>query len=205
MLRAVSELPALALYGTVTSPYVRRIRILAHELGLPLTMVDTATDAGQAELRATNPLWKVPACRIGETLVFDSGVITQALLQKHGRDHWRPLAPDTPARNRITVADGVLDALINTFYLAKDGITPTQASYVQKQHDRAAAAMAWLDAQVGQAPSAGFGVTELAICTALEWMQFRGTYPVSDHANLVALVGQFAERPSMVATRPPGA
>ena len=54
----------MTLYGTTTSPYVRRVRVVTLELGLPLTWVDTFTDAGQAALRARSPVWKVPVVEI---------------------------------------------------------------------------------------------------------------------------------------------
>jgi glutathione S-transferase len=51
------------LYGTTTSPYVRRVRFVLEDLELPYTLVDVFTDAGQAELRARNPLWFLDAHR----------------------------------------------------------------------------------------------------------------------------------------------
>ena len=46
----------MRLYGTLTSPYVRRVRIVATEIGVPCELV--APDA--ALLHAVTPIWKVP-------------------------------------------------------------------------------------------------------------------------------------------------
>ncbi|PRQ05291.1 putative GST-like protein YibF [Enhygromyxa salina] len=197
----------IRLYGTLTSPYVRRVRVVALELGLSVELVDAASDEGQAAMRAINPLWKVPTVELDGQAIFDSRVINEELIARHGPG---PLAPHEPddldARNLVTVIDGALDALVNTVYLAKDGVAADAASYIAKQHARAADAMAWVDARIdglSLTRAAGFGLAELALCTAVEWMRFRQTYPIERHAAIVRVAEHHAARPSLVATRPP--
>ncbi len=197
----------IKLYGTLTSPYVRRVRVVALELGLALELVDTFTEEGQAALRSVHPLWKIPTVELEGQALFDSEVIVDHLLRTHGADG--PLArvdpSDLGARNVLTVIDGVLDALINAFYLARDGIEPGTSSYMAKQRDRAVPSMAWLAARVEDGVINGrreFGLPELALCTMLEWMQFRDTYPVDRHPGLVECLARHQERSSLVQTRP---
>jgi glutathione S-transferase len=196
----------MKLFGTTTSPYVRRVRVVALELGLPVTWVDTATEAGQAALRTCSPLWKVPVVELDGRAIFDSRVITEHLVRTHGPGPLPALDEgDVDARNAITVIDGALDALINAFYLQRDGVTRDQASYVAKQHDRAAAALGWVEARVDDVwltRARAFGLAELALVTALEWMQFRGTYPVERHAALVRCLEHHGARASLLSTRP---
>lgn len=201
----------ITVYGTLTSPYVRRVRAVAHELGAEVDLVDAFTEDGQAQLRAASPLWKVPAAKIDGTLVFDSSVIVDTLIRRDGgatSDAVEPIAPDDlRTRNIVTVVDGVLDALINVFYLDKDGISAAQSTYVTKQLDRARASMGWLDEQldgVWLSPNRRFGVAELALTTTLGWMRFRDRYPVADHLALLHAFETHDARPSMAATRPPG-
>ena len=119
-------------------------------------------------------------------------MITEHLLRRHGPG---PLAvldeEDLAARNMVTVIDGALDALINALYLQRDGVGKGQASYVAKQHERAAAALGWVEARVDDvwlARARAFGLPELALVTALEWMRFRDMYPVERHPALVLQV-----------------
>lgn len=196
----------MTLYGTTTSPYVRRVQVVTLELGLPLTWVDTFTDAGQAALRARSPVWKVPVVEIEGQAIFDSRVITEHLLRQHGPG---PLAAldedDLAARNMVTVIDGALDALINALYLQRDGVGKGQAAYVTKQHERAAAALGWVEARVDDVwlgRARAFGLPELALVTALEWMRFRDMYPVERHPALVRCLEHHGVRESLVATRP---
>ncbi|MCA9710022.1 MAG: glutathione S-transferase [Myxococcales bacterium] len=199
-------MPSLRLYGTVTSPYVRRVRIVAHELGLGYALVDAATDAGQAAMRTVNPIWKVPTLELDGRPIFDSRVITEHLLRHHGPGPLDPHDPEDLERsNAREVIDGALDALINAFYLAKDGLSREASAYVAKQHERAASAMAWLEARapaLWPAGDARFGLAEIGLCTTLEWMRFRDTYPVDRHPALAGVLERHAGRPSLTSTHP---
>lgn len=198
---------SIHLFGSLTSPYVRRVRIVLKELGQPFDWTDTTTDAGQLELRRATPLWKIPVALIDGETVFDSAVITQRLLQEVGPGPLSPYQPaDWQTRNLTTVIDGVLDSLINAFYLRKEGVTADQAPYLRKQIERAAASMEWLEqAAVGPwlTSSQKFGLPEIALLTALEWMRFRATYPVENHAHLMQFLAAHGDRSSVQTTKPP--
>ena len=197
----------MQLFGTVTSPYVRRVRAVAHALSQPVELVDVFTESGQAQLRAAHPLWKVPAARVDGQLVFDSRVLVDLLVRRHGGGVLAPIDPDDlETTNVLTVIDGVLDSLINVFYLNRDGVAATDGSYAAKQRDRAAAAMAWLDAQVDDVwitKHRRFGVPEIALCTAVGWMAFRDTYPVQRHEGLMRCFAAHDGQECLVQTRPP--
>lgn len=195
------------LFGSYTSPFVRRIRIVCLELGVPFSMVDTMTPEGQADLRQRSPIWKVPAAEIDGQLVLDSHVISDVLLARYGG--LGPLASlaldDTEGRNAVSVIDGALDALINVFYLAKDGVTPEQVPYLEKQRARAASALSWLDARVHEpfvTSKQALGLPEVALGTALGWMRFRNAYPIGTHPRLMRCLEALEARPSFLSTAP---
>ena len=197
---------ALTVYGTTTSPYVRRVRVIAHELGVDVKLVNTSDADGQARMRAINPIWKVPAATIGELSLLDSTTICEHLLSTHGPEPMEPFRPDNAhERNLLTVIDGALDALINGFYLARDGVTTESSAYARKQQERAASAMTWLEqwatgpwlSQVQQ-----LGLPEVAMVTTVDWMRFRNTYDVSKHPKLVELADHWAQRESFSSTFP---
>jgi glutathione S-transferase len=198
----------LELFGTVTSPYVRRVRIVLAELGVDYELVNTAESAGQQLLRELNPIWKVPTLRIDGQVIFDSAVIVSHVLERFGPGPFAASgARDLDARAVVTVADGALDALINRFYLAKEGVSVEQVPYLQKQRDRAAASLGWLDARAEAGfvtRDRSFGLAEIAVITALEWMRFRSVYPIERHPNLGELLLRHADRESMRTTLPSG-
>lgn len=196
----------LQLFGTPTSPYVRRVRVTAIELGLPLELVDTRQEAGQAALRAASPIWKVPVLAgEGREPLLDSRVICAALVREHGPGPLRvPSDPDLEA-NLVNVADGALDALINAFYLQLDGVDPASVPYLVKQRERAAACVDWLAGRlrgVWLTEEEKLGPAEVALQTALDWMVFRDRHPVDADPRLAAFRAFHGARPSFEETFP---
>lgn len=197
----------IVLYGSYTSPYVRRVRVLARELGLSYTLVNTAEAAGQAALRAASPVWKVPAAEIDGELVLDSARITEALMRAAGPGPLRLV--QGPHRrheeNLIVVVDAVLDGLIRRFYAVRDGLDPEAWPQLVKERERARACMEHLAGQLdggGLRGLSGVGRAEIALATALGWMRLRGTFPIDELPEFVAFEAAWAARPSMLATAP---
>jgi glutathione S-transferase len=107
-----------ALYFSHASPYARKARIVLRErdlLGL-VTEIDTKPLLDPANLRAANPLGKVPALtRPGAPPLFDSPVICAyldrlgpmaPLLPSEGEAHWR-------VRRLEALSDGVMDCAVS--------------------------------------------------------------------------------------------
>ncbi|HEY6726687.1 MAG TPA: glutathione S-transferase N-terminal domain-containing protein [Polyangiaceae bacterium] len=196
---------SIELFGTVTSPYVRRVRIVLKEIGRAYRWVDTSQPEGQSLMRDLNPLWKIPTVRLDGRAIFDSGVIVRQLLKAFGHGGLALHDPDDVEVCRVvTVTDGVLDALINSFYLKKEGVSD-QTPYLQKQEGRSRAALAWLESEV-RGPwltrTHRFGLPEIGLITALEWMMFRQVYPVDQHPRLVEFLKQHQARESIASTGP---
>src|SRR6476469_6570152 len=107
----------MKLYGTTTSPFVRRVRIVAAEVNEPVERIDTAGDAGLAQLREVSPIRKVPAAVVDGRLIYDSRVIIDWLTTTRG---WGALAPPHDRwreANLVNAIDGALDSIIQLFYL----------------------------------------------------------------------------------------
>lgn len=187
----------MKLYGTLTSPYVRRVRVVASALGVPYVRIDTRSEEGQAALRAVTPLWKVPTAEIDGQIIFDSRAIVEYLLRTRGHEPIRPVTQHgfIHESNFTQVVDGALDAGIRRFYLEQDD-AEIQAPYLDKEKARVASAMAWIDARVHGpwvTDEPGFGFGELVLYTALDWMRFREVYDLSQHPNLVEFMKVHAE------------
>ena len=196
---------SVELFGTVTSPYVRRVRIVLKELGRAHRLVDTSQPEGQSLMRDLNPLWKVPTMRLDGRVLFDSAVIVRQLFKAFGHGNLAAHDPDDVEVSRVmTVTDGALDALINAFYLKKEGVSE-QTPYLQKQEGRARAALEWVEGEV-RGPwltrTHRFGLPEIGLVTALEWMMFREAYPVDQHPRLVEFLKQHQARESVSSTAP---
>jgi len=202
----------ITLYGTTTSPFVRRVRVVALEKGSELGLVPTQTDEGQAQLRRVSPIWKIPVATFDDgRVVYDSRVIIDELT----RDGWGSMrAPATDLRGRvdeenvINMIDEALLALVRRFYTTKDGGS-VDNPWFDKEQARTTAILTHLDSLVvgdhltaRNAQDGGFGRVELAVVSALEWIAFRKTFDLSTTPKLQALVSSWATRPSLVHTQP---
>lgn len=188
----------MKLYGTLTSPYVRRVRVVADALGVPYERIDTQSEAGQAALRALTPIWKVPVVQVDGHAIFDSRAIVEYLLRTRGYDPFRPVSPHGFVResNFMHSVDTCLDIGIRRFYLTKDR-PDISAPYLDKEVERMHCAMKWVADQV-QGPWAtdeqGFGFAELVLYTALDWMRFREAYDITQHPSFVEFMEIHAEQ-----------
>jgi glutathione S-transferase len=212
----------ITLYGTTTSPFVRRVRVVALEKGLPLSLVNITTDDGLAQLNAISPIGKVPAARLPDgRVVFDSRVIVDELCHAPGaspadaKAAWAPLrAPfvDVRARvdeeNAVNLVDEALLSLVRLFYLRRDG-ADLAVAYLQKEQKRATTILRHLDDNVighhltkRAAEEGSLGRPELALVTALDWMQFRNTFDVTTTPRLKIALDHWLQRPSLASTRP---
>jgi glutathione S-transferase len=178
---------AVKLYGTTTSPYTRKIRILVAAAGLPAELVDTRTEAGATALSRVAPLGKVPVLETPELVLPDSGLIAAWLWDRHGHALTAAgfsLAPDDWKDRALCVAvEGLLDAAINRFYLLRDGVA--DIGYVTRQRDRVLTTLRWLDARVGDLARPVTPST-LSLGCALDWMLFRHVADLSPAPRLRA-------------------
>ena len=99
------------------SPYVRKVMVVAHELGIVdrirVTRIDTRAERDR--IVGSNPLGKIPALITGAgAVIYDSPVICEYLDAEYGGHR---LLPATGARRweiltRMALADGLMDAAI---------------------------------------------------------------------------------------------
>lgn len=189
-----------------TSPFVRKVRLAAAILGLPLALENADTLSDTDTLRQQNPLGKVPTLvtDAGETL-FDSRVILAYLDQVAGGGRLHPTDPKAHMANlRLeALADGLMDAGILLLYEGRfrpeDRHEPKWLAHQQGKVDRAFLA---LEAE----PPAGDTLTsgEIALACALGFFDFRfGGRWRENHPKLVAWQERFAARcPDFVETAP---
>jgi len=101
-------------YGPL-SPYVRKVMVVAHEVGVAdrLTRTVVKTREAPQEIVPFNPLGKIPALvRDDGSVLFDSPVICEYLDAQFGGGRLLPASGDLRYRvmTRAALADGLLDA-----------------------------------------------------------------------------------------------
>ncbi len=203
----------MKLIGAITSPYVRKVRVVMAEKKLDYSFVPENVWSAETKINESNPLGKVPCLVMeGGEALFDSRVIVEYI------DTLSPVGKLIPpvGRERAEVktwealADGVLDAAI----LARLETTWAGRSEAQRS-------TAWIDRQMGKisaglkAVSQGLGdkpycagihfsLADIAVGCMLGYLDFR--FPQinwrADYANLAKLDDKLATRVSFVDTKP---
>lgn len=204
----------MKLVGSLTSPYVRKVRIVMAEKKLDYEFVSEDVWSAATTIGQSNPLGKVPCLVMeGAEALFDSRVIVEYL------DALSPVGKLIPSvgRERAGVktwealADGVLDAAI---------LARLEATWAGRSTEQRSSA--WIDRQLGkvraavQAMSKGLGeqafcsgvhlsLSDISVGVALGYLDFR--FPEinwrNPHPNLHKLFDKLMQRPSFVDTLPP--
>jgi glutathione S-transferase len=205
----------MKLIGSLTSPYVRKVRVVMAEKKLECQL-DLEDVWGDDAILKSNPLGKVPCLVLdGGEAVFDSRVIVEyldtlspvgKLIPPSGRER-------TEVRTWEALGDGLLDAAI----LARlEATWPGRAAEQRSP--------AWIDRQMRavhqalKAMSQGladkpfcagthFTLADVAVGCALGYLDFR--FPAidwrGDHANLLRLHDKLITRQSFIDSAPPAA
>jgi len=197
-----------------TSPYVRKVMVLAYETGLepkierlPTTVVP---DKPNIEVQRENPLIKVPTLVTddGEVL-FDSRVICEYLDTLHQGPKIFPPAGKARwvALRQQALGDGILDAAILTRY--ETFLRPKQFlwnDWVESQMRRVRGGLAALEGKLKEGALSGpLTIGQITVGCALGYLDFRyATEGWRDrHPGLAKWYAEFAKRPSMQKTVPP--
>ncbi len=195
----------MKLYGTTTSPFVRRVAIVAAEIGVELERVDTATEAGQAALREVTPIRKVPVAIADGTTLFDSRVISEYL--DHAAGGGRIIPAAAPARflalRLQALCDGVMDACILLVYEGRwRPAERHEPKWIAYQTDKVTRGLAALEADVpGLDATPHVGQIALACMLGYLDLRFGGRWR-EEHPKLVAWLDTFATRvPTFEATK----
>ena len=193
----------MRLLSAPASPFVRKVRVLALELGVDLT-VETVATATSAELPLANPLAKIPTLIRDEgPAIYDSAVICDylnalaggALLPASGEARWRTLTLEA-------LADGLCDAAVWRRGEMTRPAAEQNMPALAKQAKLVERALDALEAQVETFTS--FGLGEIAAACAVGYLDFRFAAEPwrPTHPKLAAGYARVAERASMKATAP---
>lgn len=199
----------MKLYYAAPSPFSRKVRVLARELGLTESIeeiaVHTTPVSPAAEVTAVNPTSRIPTLVTDDgSSIYDSAVICeylQALASPQAK-------PDGAKKWKVLTRQSLIDALLDAClaYRYEVVLRPSELHWKP-----------WLDAQLGKIhsgltalahdlPAVGrnLEVDAIAAACALGWLEFR--MPELDwktaHPSLLTFYESIASRPSMLNTHP---
>jgi glutathione S-transferase len=201
----------MKLHWSPRSPFVRKVMIVAHEVGIAGRLQCVRTVAAMMkphpELMIDNPLSKIPTLVLDDgTVLYDSAVICEYFDGLHAGSKLFP----TSSRERMTalrrqaLGDGWLDALVlwrgELTRPAEQQSQPYLASFAARNE----ATLAALERESPELEASAFSIGHVAIGCGLAYLDFRFADRQwrKDHAQLAAWHQKFAARDSFRATEP---
>ncbi len=194
----------MKVHASPASPYVRKVRALAVELGVPLEMMIADAAAADSSYGRINPIHRVPALELdnGEVL-FDSPVICEYLDTTHGGGFFPPPGPERWRVLKLqALGDGIMDAAV-----------PRRGEVLRPERQQSPSRIAAYERSIRQVLDAlekdvagldGVNIGTIAVACALGYLDFR--FPDDawhkTRPALKAWYDAFAQRPSMVQTVP---
>lgn len=200
----------MKLIGSLTSPYVRKVRIVLAEKKIEYDFEIDSPWLADTGVPNVNPLGKVPVLILDdETPLFDSRVIVEYIDNVTPNNKLFP----TPNRERTEVkrwealADGICDAAAAAVMEAKRPKQEQSAAWIARQRDKIVRGLDFMAKEYGEKAhcmGTHFCLADIAVGAALGYLAFR--FPDIDwrenHPNLARLYDKLMQRPSFADTVP---
>jgi glutathione S-transferase len=201
----------MKLFYTVNSPYARKIRIIAAEKHIELTLEEVVLSAPGCPVKEFNPLGKVPVLLLDNgDAIYDSPVIAEYL------DKSAPLANLIPLDQSLRIkvkrwealADGVCDAAVAVMLeLRRDAKMQDQAN-IAKHTEKVTRGLHALNRDIGKnkwCVGGKYSLADIAVGCMLGYVQLRFAEKINlekDYPNLARLQKELLARPTFAETQP---
>ncbi|HZV55457.1 MAG TPA: glutathione S-transferase [Rhodocyclaceae bacterium] len=200
----------MKLIGTLTSPYVRKARVVLAEKKIDFDWVIDSPNAPDSSVPKYNPLARVPVLVLDdETAIFDSPVIVEYLDNLAPNNNLLP----KPSRERVEVkrwealSDGLLDSAVGIRLELMRPEAQRSANWMTRERaviDAALDMMARELADQQWCMGTPFTFADIAVGCALGYLDFR--FPEiawrGKHPNLGKLHDRLMQRPSFADSAP---
>lgn len=195
------------LYFSPASPFVRKVRVTAHELGLgdgiELLSISLTPVSPHDGLRSSNPLGKMPALILDDgTALYDSPVICEYLDTLAGGNRIFPVAGVArwTALRRQALADGIMDAAVLTRY--ENAVRPKELRWQDWADSQFLKIRTALDVLEDENLADAFDIGTISIACALSYLDLRFASEGwrASRPRLTAWAAAMAKRPSLAAT-----
>jgi glutathione S-transferase len=192
----------LKLYGSTTSPYVRRLRIWLANTQHEFVNVQIFESADRADMILKNPTMKIPMLEdVHENqtkLIYDSRIIYRYLSEKFAYP-----ALNWQQENHLTLIDSANDSLVQMFILAKSGIpADEQKLFFKLQKDRVNAVLVELNDLVADGHFSSWHYPAVCLYCLIDWIEFRSLHNLKGLNELLAFHENNQQRIEVTASDP---
>lgn len=188
----------MKLYGSQTSPYVRRIRLLLANHSYEFINMHIFAEQDRQALLALNPTLKIPMLEQDNKVIFDSGVIYRFLaaqLQLPALSWYQ--------ENQLTLINAVNDSLVSLFLCQRSGLdTNEDRLFFNAQKERIMASLFVLEQQAANQEFSEWNYIAMALYSLLDWVLFRELLELDEYPALLAFVKYNQQQTAIAETDP---
>ncbi|NOT15832.1 MAG: glutathione S-transferase [Methylotenera sp.] len=201
----------MKLLYTVNSPYARKVRIVAAEKHIEVTLQEVVLADPDCPVKQYNPLGKVPVLILsdGDSL-YDSRVIAEYLDNRTPLAHLIP--KDNGAKSAVrrweALADGVCDAAVAVMLEQRKAPEAQDSAFITKQMDKVTRGLSALNHDLGQnkwCVEDTFSLADIAVGCMLGYVNLRFGQVIdlkADYKNLDRLNTALLKRTSFKESLP---
>ncbi len=197
-LRQKWRIALVKLYGSTTSPFVRRLRMWLANTEHEFVNLQIFEGKDREILASRNPTLKIPMLEDEQQIIFDSRVIYRYLTEKYGFP-----SPSWEQENQLTLIDAATDSLVQMFLLKRSDIDTTEdRMYFSLQRERVEATLGQLNVLAEEGHFSQWHYPSMCLFSLIDWIEFRTLVELSNMPNLLSFHDDNCERIEVTATDP---
>lgn len=172
----------MILYGSHTSPFVRRLRLLLPPTAYEFKRVDIFNREEREQLLKLSPLLKIPMLSLDGEIIWDSRVIFNELCK---RKYHSPLT--LPEENLLTAISDLSDSLIQKLLATRSQLTLPVGTPIEISHkERIDNTLAFLNLQSSQGHFKKWNFLSICLYCLVDWVLFRNLADLTPYPHLLA-------------------
>jgi len=200
----------MKLYGSLTSPYVRKVRILIKEKTLPVEFIVEDPWQDNSRIPSMNPLGKVPTLLLDDgEAIYDSSLVVAwldfrfqcGIVPSEQKGYW-------DCMKWHALANGIVDATVARVLEQRRPPERRMSDRMAREEARIVRALDQIESRMtGGAYLVGpaFSLADIALGVALQYIDFRDPQPWRENRpRLARWHAGVTARPSFQDTLPPG-
>ncbi len=188
----------IEIFGSTTSPFVRRLRMLIHGRDIHFRSVTLQQD--REFIIKLSPIGKIPILKDGDQIVWDSRQIAQFLF-----DRWKLPALSWDEENFLTAISELGDSMVTLYYMQEAGLVDRQNKFNARHWERVSRIYDFAQQQLSSLPtlrSGQWNFVSMTLYALIDWADFRKVVELKNYPALLAWRSQFSSRADVMSTDP---
>ena len=190
----------MKLYGSITSPYVRRLRILLAGQDYEFEAVNIFGQE-RSKLKEVNPTLKIPMFEdksdASVPLLLDSNIIYEYIADKLSIP-----ALTWHQKNDLALINSCNDSLVNMMILTRSKVDVNEDKlYFNIQRERCITTFDYFEKKL-EANQFDWDYIAISFLVLVEWAQFRGLFDFNNYPAILNFIAHCQNQPGVRETKP---